>query len=273
MKLWALSDLHVGFAQNRALLEAMPDHGADWLILAGDVGESAEHLSWTLDVLQPRFGRLIWVPGNHELWTRPREGGARGVAKYDELVALCRARRVLTPEDPYPLWEGEGGPHRLAPLFLLYDYSFRPDEVPASQALGWAMEHDILCADEHLLHPDPFPSREAWCQARCELTEARLERARVLDAHPMVLINHFPLLRDHAVLPRIPRFSIWCGTRRTEDWHLRFRASVVVYGHLHIRGTRELDGVRFEEVSLGYPSQRRQPLDARDCLKQVLPHP
>ena len=67
------------------------------------------------------------------------------------------------------------------------------------------------------------------------------------------MINHFPLRQDLAVLPRIPRFSIWCGTRRTEDWHLRFRAEAVIYGHLHIRGTHLRDGVRFEEVSLGYP--------------------
>jgi hypothetical protein len=54
-------------------------------------------------------------------------------------------------------------------------------------------------------------------------------------------------------LPLVPRFGIWGGTLRTRDWHCRFRASVVVYGHLHIRCTREIDDVRFEEVSLGYP--------------------
>ena len=29
----------------------------------------------------------------------------------------------------------------------------------------------------------------------------------------------------------------------------------MVYGHLHIRGTTWLDGVPFQEVSLGYPGQ------------------
>ena len=59
-------------------------------------------------------------------------------------------------------------------------------------------------------------------------------------------------------LPRIPRFSIWCGTRLTENWHLRYRAEVVIYGHLHIRGSYRRDGVRFEEVSLGYPREWRR---------------
>ena len=55
------------------------------------------------------------------------------------------------------------------------------------------------------------------------------------------------------MLPRIPRFSPWCGTRKTEGWYRRFNACAVVYGHLHIRGTQWLDGVPFQEVSLGYP--------------------
>ena len=44
-------------------------------------------------------------------------------------------------------------------------------------------------------------------------------------------------------------------TTRTADWHTRFRAEVAVYGHLHIPRTTHYDGVRFEEVSLGYPRE------------------
>ena len=96
---------------------------------------------------------------------------------------------------------------------------------------------------------------------------------------PTVLIDHFPLLQKLAVLPAIPRFSIWCGSRRTEDWPRRFRAAVVVYGHLHLPQTRLLDTVRFEEVSLGYPRQwqstRPSPLRTRPRpgLRQILPAP
>ena len=117
----------------------------------------------------------------------------------------------------------------------------------------WARMDNSVCADEHLLHPDPFPDRAAWCAARCAGTAARLESC---PPHlPKVLVNHYPLEEDLAVLPRIPRFTPWCGTRRTHGWHLRFNARAVVYGHLHIRGTSWIDGVPFQEVSLGYPDQ------------------
>jgi 3',5'-cyclic AMP phosphodiesterase CpdA len=271
VKLYAISDLHVGYEANRHALEALPEYPEDWLIVGGDVGESEEQLAWTLDVLKARFQKLLWVPGNHELWTLPRDGRPRGEAKYKALVALCQARGVLTPEDPYVTWPGSGPPCVLAPLFLLYDYSFRPDEIPAERALDWAAESGLVCADESVLHPDPYPSRQAWCAARCALTEARL--AAVPRGVETILINHFPLRREHAVLPFIPRFSIWCGTRRTEDWHLRFRARVVVSGHLHIRSTRFRDGVRFEEVSLGYPRHWAQERGLASYLREILPGP
>lgn len=268
MKLYALSDLHLGFPDNREALATLSPHPDDWLILGGDVGETHGHLEMALEAATARFSRVIWVPGNHELWSH--DGAAeRGAGKYESLVELCRRYDVLTPEDPYPLWQGEGGPCMLAPLFLLYDYSFRPAGVAAEDALAWAAEHGVVCADERYLHPDPFESREAWCHARCDGAEQRL--TAVSERHPTVLINHFPLRQELVRLPRIPRFSIWCGTKRTEDWHRRFRAKVVVYGHLHVRSTDWIDGVRFEEVSLGYPRHWDVDAGMDAYLREILP--
>lgn len=269
MKLLAISDLHVAHRANRDALAAMQPHREDWLLLGGDVGETVEHLRFVLDICVPRFAQVVWVPGNHELWTisseRPR---LRGVAKYDALVALCRTYGVLTPEDAYPVWPGSGPPTVIVPMFLLYDYSFGPDGMSPDRAVAWAAESGVVCSDEALLHSDPYPTREAWCHARCELTEARLRQ--IPADHQTVLVNHFPLRHDVAVLPAVPRFSIWCGTRRTDDWHRTFRARAVVLGHLHIRGTRHRDDIPFVEVSLGYPENwdRRGRID--DYLQTVL---
>jgi 3',5'-cyclic AMP phosphodiesterase CpdA len=254
MKLWATSDLHVGFEENRRAVDELAGAPDDWLIVAGDTGESAAHLDFVLKTLTPRFAQIIWTAGNHDLWTpRSWPPDKRGQAQYERLVRLCRRYGALTPEDPYAVWPGAGPRTAIVPTFLLYDYTFKPDEVRVEHAVSWAAETDVRCADEDLLAPDPFPSRTDWCHHRVAQTGMRL--AAVPEDTQMVLVNHFPLRRDHAVLPRIPRFSIWCGTRLTEDWHRRFRIRSVVYGHLHLRSTRELDGVTFEEVSLGYPQQ------------------
>ncbi|HEY5003293.1 MAG TPA: metallophosphoesterase [Ktedonobacteraceae bacterium] len=281
MKLYAISDLHVGYKINRNALEALPPHPEDWLILAGDIGESQEHLQYTLDLLTKRFARLFWVPGNHDLWStrnqQNRSNGGneeerlRGEEKYLALVKICRQYGVMTPEDPYTMWTGEGGPALIVPLFLLYDYSFRPDTVAEEDAVAWAEETNVVCSDEYSLHPDPYPSRSAWCQARCLYSEQRLQE--IPAGAPLILINHFPLRERLVRLKRIPRFSLWCGTKRTEDWHTRFPASVVVYGHLHMRATDYQDSVRFEEVSLGYPPQWRQEHGVEGYLREILPGP
>lgn len=251
--LFAISDLHLAYESNRQALLALPAQPDDWLIVAGDVGESETHLAFALDLLTQRFARVIWTPGNHELWTLPGET-LRGEAKYRRLVAICQSLGVATPEDPYLRWHGNGVDCLLAPLFVLYDYSFRPAHIPLERALAWAEEAETVCADELLLHPDPYPTRAAWCAARVAYTEQRLVDASVAG-DKLLLINHFPLRQELAYLPRIPRFSLWCGTSRTEEWHRRFPVVAVVYGHLHIRNSQVRDGVRFEEVSLGYPPQ------------------
>jgi 3',5'-cyclic AMP phosphodiesterase CpdA len=272
VKLYAIADLHLRYQVTREMLAALPAFPDDWLILAGDAGETEQHLRYALSLLTRRFAQVFWVPGNHELWTLPAHPGEeRGEAKYQRLVSLCRDYGVLTPEDPYVLWPGTGPRCVLAPLFLLYDYTFRPDEVPQDEAIAWAAEDNLLCSDEVLLHADPYPDKVAWCAARCLAAEPRL--ADAARQGPVVLINHFPLRYDLAVLPRIPRFSIWCGTRRTEDWHLRYNAHAVVYGHLHIRGTYDRDGVRCEEVSLGYPQNYNPDRPLASYLREILPGP
>lgn len=277
MRLLAISDLHLGREENRRGLERLPAHPEDWLALVGDVGEKPDHLVWALRRLVPRFARLLWTPGNHDLWVHPQAAAPRGEGRYRELVAICRDFGVLTPEDPYPVWPGslarDGDPDReppvVVPLFLLYDYTFRPDDVPAERALAWAAESGIVCADEAYLDPAPHPTRAAWCAARCAATERRLEREAA--GRPTILLSHFPLRRRDAVTPRVPRFSIWCGTRRSDDWPERFDARAVVYGHLHIRQSRESRGVRYEEVSLGYPGQWREERGVAGYLREILP--
>jgi 3',5'-cyclic AMP phosphodiesterase CpdA len=273
-RLLALSDLHVGFAENRKIIEDLrPESGEDWLLLAGDVGELSADIQWALRTLSERFAKVVWTPGNHDLWTH-RDDPLRlgGEERYLFLVDMCRSLGVITPEDPYPVWQGPGGAVTIAPLFLLYDYTFLPDgALTKEQGLAVAYETGIVCTDEALLHPDPYPSREAWCWARVESTERRL--AARDPALPVVFVNHYPLVREPTRVLRYPQFAQWCGTTRTHDWHVRFNAAAVVYGHLHIPRVTWYDGVRFEEVSIGYPREWQRRARRPGTPRQILPPP
>jgi 3',5'-cyclic AMP phosphodiesterase CpdA len=271
-KLLAVSDLHVTYPENRQIVERLrPESGEDWLLVAGDVGERVADIEWALRTLRDRFAVVVWAPGNHELWT-PRDDPVqlRGEQRYRHLVELCRQIGVVTPEDPYLVWDGDGGPVTVAPLFLLYDYTFRPPGTSTKEeGLAYAYETGIVCTDEMLLHPDPYPTRDAWCRARVAETESRLA---AVGGAPTVLVNHFPLVREPTRILRYPEFAQWCGTELTADWHIRFNAAAAVYGHLHIPRTTHHDGVRFEEVSLGYPREWRRRGAVPDPVRQILPH-
>lgn len=275
--LLAVGDLHVSYPVNRAIADriaaATPD---DWLIVAGDVGELISDIEATLRGFAARFAKVIWVPGNHELWTHRRETVALvGEERYRRLVGICRELGVVTPEDEYPIWRGPGGPAVVVPLFTLYDYSFRPEGADTKEAgLRIARATGVVCTDERWLRCDPYPGPEEWCRARIEVSLRRL--ADLPAELPTVLVSHYPLIREPTEVLRYPHFAQWCGTTATASWPVRYRALAVVYGHLHIPRTIRKDGVRHVEVSLGYPRewQRWARLGSGPVVpRQILPEP
>jgi predicted phosphodiesterase len=256
----AISDLHVEAAENRRFVERLrPAHDQDWLIVCGDVGETMSDIEWGLTTLARNFEKVIWTPGNHELWTCPDDDvQLRGDARYRYLVRYCQDLGIATPEDPYLVWSGLGGPVAVAPLFTFYDYSFGTNVAPSKrESLAHAYEVGVVCSDELVLYPDPYASREHWCHERARFTEERLT-AMAAEGLPSVLAGHFPLLAELTKPLFHPEFAQWCGTVATAGWHTRFLAQAVVYGHLHIPRSTMHDGVRFEEVSLGYPRERER---------------
>ncbi|GAA4741048.1 metallophosphoesterase [Gordonia alkaliphila] len=273
-KLWAVSDLHVAHRGNENIIDQIrPSEPGDWLIVAGDVAERTDDIIDTLRRLKARFDTVIWVPGNHELYTTAKDPlQIFGVARYDYLVQASRDIGVVTPEDRYPLFDpGDGSePVRVVPMFLLYDYTFRPEgTTTALQALAVAREANVVATDEFLLSPEPYGTRDAWSRARIEATRERLEA--IDPSERTVLINHWPLRREPCDALMYPEFALWCGSELTADWHTRFHAAACVYGHLHIPRTTWYDGVRFEEVSVGYPREWNRRGLPSPLLRQIIP--
>ena len=158
--LWAVSDLHAAVKANTKAIDSIrPTNPGDWLIVAGDVAERTEKVLKVLTKLRKRFACVIWVPGNHELFSRSTDT-CQGRAKYDELVEGCRRIDVLTPEDPFPVFGGV----TIVPLFTLYDYSFRKPGFTVEQALQAADDRQVVLTDQFAIAP--FVDIRAWCWDR-----------------------------------------------------------------------------------------------------------
>ncbi len=266
-RLFAISDVHLNYRENREIADAFqPDGPEDWLAVAGDVAHRQDDIIGFLGRMRDRFAKVMFAPGNHDLW-HTGESERRGQDRYLHLVERCREIDVLTPEDPYPLWRDPAGDIAVAPLFLLYDYTMRPEGLTKDQAMAVSR---VMCSDETLLPADPYPNRESWCAARLDYSVGRL--VALPDGTRTVLISHWPLHPSPVGRLWYQEFSLWCGTRHTADWHRRYRAVCAVYGHLHIPVSETYDGVRFQEVSLGYPRERAARTRAVDYgLRRILP--
>lgn len=243
--LWAVADLHGAVKDNAGMIDSIrPRDPSDWLIVAGDVAERTELVLQILNRLRKRFACVIWVPGNHELFCRSTDR-YQGRAKYDELVAGCRKIDVLTPEDPYPVFDGV----TVVPLFTLYDYSFRKTGSTVEQAVQAAHDRQVVMTDQFAIAP--FVDIRAWSWDRLAYSIKRLSKV----SGPTILINHWPLVIEPVKKLAFPELSLWCGTRHTRAWAQRYGARSVIYGHLHTPGTTVVDGVPHTEVSLGYPRE------------------
>ena len=64
-RVFALSDLHVDYKENRKLLDGWPDkkYSNGVLVVAGDVTDNMTLLETTLKGLQLKFRQVFFVPG------------------------------------------------------------------------------------------------------------------------------------------------------------------------------------------------------------------
>jgi len=143
VRLFAISDLHLNNKSNSDALVNLLTYPEDWLLLAGDIGETADHLTFALSTLSKKFKQLIWTPGNHDLWSLPINDAKRGEYKYHELISICRTYNVLTPEDQYAEIILQSQKYFIVPTFILYDYSYCPEYVSIDKAVDWAEESGI----------------------------------------------------------------------------------------------------------------------------------
>lgn len=245
MRIFAVSDLHTDFRENRGLLEQIPaaEYRADALIVAGDIADQLEVIGETLAALRARFARVFYTPGNHELWVRT---GSDSVEKLHAVLELCRRAGVETAP-------GRAGDAWVLPLFSWYEpESGRRPADDAGDAdgelAGWADFH--FCR---------------WPMAAAEVPAFFLKmnrpHLRSYDGD-VVTFSHFlpraDLLpdREHLKFKALPEVAV-CAPL---DAQLRRAGSSVhVFGHSHIDCDRVIDGVRYVQNALKYPRERRAP--------------
>lgn len=228
MRIYAISDLHTDFRENRAALEgaALAGHRDDALIVAGDVADGEGVLRETLAFLAGRFAEVFFVPGNHELWVRGEERDS--MEKFAAVLRLCDQVGVRTaPARVGGAW--------VVPLFSWYHPDF--------DVRGEGVEEELEAWSDRYFCRWPA-GVERVDEAFLAMNEPRV---RGYDA-PVITFSHFvprPELLPPARYLRFRGLPLVAGSLGIEAQIRRINPRVHVFGHTHIPADRVIDGVRY----------------------------
>lgn len=228
MRIYAISDLHTDFRENREALRRAMVHAdrGDALIVAGDVADNVAVLRDTLEMLARGFGEVFFVPGNHEMWVRGEE--RTSVDKFREVLRVCGQAGVRTA----PMRVGGAW---VVPLFSWYHRSFdiRCEGVEA-ELEAWSDLYFCRWPDE-VERVDRF------------FLEMNEPSVRPYDA-PVITFSHFVPRTE--LVPgvhwlRFKGLPLVAGSLEIDEQVRRIGAAVHVFGHTHIRRDRVIEGVRY----------------------------
>jgi predicted phosphodiesterase len=228
MRIYAISDLHTDFRENRAALEraGLAGHRDDALIVAGDVADAEAVLRDTLEWLAGRFAEVFFVPGNHELWVRGEQRDS--MEKFRAVLRLCDQLGVRTePARVGGVW--------VVPLFSWYDAEFDVHgEGVAEELEAWSDRY--FCR---------WPAgMERIDEAFLQMNEPRVRR---YDA-PVITFSHF-VPRTELLPPvqtlRFKGLPLVAGSLGIERQIRRIQPRVHVFGHTHIPADTVIEGVRY----------------------------
>jgi predicted phosphodiesterase len=253
MRVFALSDIHVDYAENLdwVLQLSAAEYTEDILVLAGDVSHSIELLSQVFDSLKSKFLEVLFVPGNHELWVQGQAFDC-SLQKFDAIDDLCKTLGVRNT-----LFEHESV--NFVPLLSWYDFSFgEPDRY-----LRRAWRNFRACS-----WPDTLDSSAAVCKHF-------LQRNLPLPpANGKIVISYSHFLQRIDVMPdRIPadrrRVYPVLGSDGLGDQVRKLQPNIHIYGHSHINQAIELDGINFVNNAFATPSEKRISRKRLHCVADL----
>ncbi|MCA1557787.1 MAG: metallophosphoesterase [Acidobacteria bacterium] len=240
MRVFAVSDLHTDFKENRLIIERLPARAfsRDILIVAGDIADRLEIIQDTLSMLRSKFRDIFYVPGNHELWVRSETYDS--IEKLRKILEMCRRINVQTqPAKMDAIW--------IVPLFSWYDPQFDSsnDERDSDELEGWADYY--------------FCKWPEWIGDLCHhFLDMNERNIRPLNG-TVISFSHFlprpDLLpsREHLKFKNLPKVS---GCVSLDEQIRRLKSIIHVFGHSHINLDRIIDGIRYVHNPLLYPRER-----------------
>lgn len=266
MRIVLTSDLHVDHHPEvisliAARVEAL---APEVLVVAGDVSHDLATLESALAALKRSAPRLVFVPGNHDLWCGRQAGAATSRQRFEREIPDACARAGCDSLGAAPV---EIGGVAFVGVTGWYDYSLRSlaldgtvsDDNYRRGALGHMRWNDKA----HVIWPDDDGVKledPAICAAQVALLERQLAEA---GTRPTVAVTHHlpfaELVTSRGELPW-DFINAFMGSSRLGEALVRApNLKLACAGHTHFRKRAVVAGAAGEfavEVSpVGYPRE------------------
>jgi len=289
MPVYAISDLHVDYQANLDFVQSWSSekYRNDCLIVAGDVTDNLKLLQQVLCSLKTKFAEVTFVPGNHELWIRPKEQNRDSISKFRRIISLCAKMGVHTT--PFKFCSTSiDAVHQDVWLVPLHSWYSTPEDDlldtlymrhPAIK--DNAETSNTMWMDNHMCK---WPSLRGQTKSQ---TFSSLNE-KYLDVHydaPVITFSHMVPRKDlikgdgddklkvnqerhrcgleDAPAPAtvgMPGFNFtrYAGSSTIDRQARKVQSHVHVYGHQHRNRDRVIDGVRYVSHCLGQVKEQKE---------------
>lgn len=237
MKVWATSDLHIDYTENFEwfLNISSTDYTKDILIIAGDIIHDMSKMQQLFQSIVPKFWKVLFVPGNHDIWLMPSEKGWDSMLKFQKVLELVQEEGVqISPFITDDL--------AIVPLFSWYDFSFGQPTPTIQRA--W-MDFKACKWLEPL---------EEIANAFFKMNEAHLHpKSKEIISFAHFLSN--PVLIPDRVPPLVKSLIPVFGSKRIEEQLHILKPTLHIYGHSHLNRSAVFNGIWYLNNAFGYPHE------------------
>ena len=240
MRVFAISDLHVDYAANARWVASLSttQYLDDILIVAGDVSNSLQQLEWALKTIAARFKKVLFVPGNHDLWVI-NDDRATSLAKFTQVRTVVEKIGVSMRRFSY-------NGLSIVPLLGWYDYSFGQ---PSQELLDSWMDYRACRWPSYLEASDVA----AHFEGLNDVTEVAGNEHVITFSHFLPRIDVMP-----EYIPEQKRVMYpVLGAARLDKQVRKLKSKMHVYGHSHVNRRVHIDGVTYVNNAFGYPHEIR----------------
>ncbi|KAH7829833.1 putative metallophosphoesterase [Monocercomonoides exilis] len=240
---YVISDVHVDYKENLDWMLSLTNHENDVLIIPGDISNDISKTLEFLYQLKQKFREVFFTPGNHDLWITDKACG-NSLNKLEYLLSSSKTIGVkVTPAKVDELW--------IVPLLSWYDSSLSSEPLTAKD------KEELKCWSDffYCSWPSGFKPTDLY-----ERNESVLNSFEEDDPKRIISFSHMIPRRD--LLPPTPLLNLHflphvVGSTRLEHQIRRLRPCVHCFGHSHINTDLTIEGIRYVQNALGYPSERK----------------